>query len=646
MMYRFLLCLCLGIVVALGMHMANAQEMEPTAQDFHSYANPGAVRVKHIDLDWDVLFDQKILKGTATLTVDRISPDQPLVLDTRDLKIERVETSAESKSFSPGTFTIGESDKVLGAPLTIPLPANATQVRIHYSTSPGASGLQWLEPAQTAGKKAPFVFTQSEAIHARSWIPSQDTPQVRMTYTARVRTPKNLLAVMSAENAANTPRDGDYSFSMKQPIPSYLIALAVGDLRFRSLGARTGVYAEPSVIDRAARELSDTEKMVMATERIYGPYRWGRYDILVLPPSFPYGGMENPRLTFATPTILAGDKSLVSLVAHELAHSWSGNLVTNATWRDFWLNEGFTTYLERRILEAVYGRPREEMEAALGLRDLNEEIATLDDRDEILHIDLKGRDPDEGSTDIPYEKGALFLRHLEQTFGRAHFDLFLKSYFNHFAFQSITTEQFVAYLKQNLLDKSPALAAKVPVDEWIYKPGVPANAPKPTSPAFARVERDARQWLSRELPVTRIPTVKWTTQEWLHFLKFVQDSFEPPASAGGAADASATQLSETEKIKLMGELDREFHLTRSGNSEIAFQWLLMSIRNRYEPAYPRLEEFLLSVGRRKFIKPLYQELAKTPAGKERALAIYRRARPTYHPIAVTSIDEVLKWPAE
>jgi hypothetical protein len=433
---------------------------------------------------------------------------------------------------------------------------------------------------------------------------------------------------------------------MTQPIPSYLIALAVGDLRFRPLGPRTGVYAEPSVIDRAAHELSDTEKMVIATERVYGPYRWGRYDILVLPPSFPYGGMENPRLTFATPTILAGDKSLVSLVAHELAHSWSGNLVTNATWSDFWLNEGFTTYLERRILEAVYGRPREEMEAALGLRDLNEEIATLEDRDEILHIDLKGRDPDDGSTDIPYEKGALFLRHLEQTFGRVRFDQFLKSYFNHFAFQSITTEQFVTYLKQNLLDMYPALAAKVPVDEWIYRPGLPATAPKPTSPAFAQVERQARRWLSREVPATRISTAKWTTQEWLHFLKSVQDSFEPPASAGGPADTSATQLSETEKVKLMGELDRAFHLTHSGNSEIAFQWLLMSIRNRYEPAYPRLEEFLLSVGRRKFIKPLYQELVKTPEGKERALAIYRRARPTYHPIAVTSIDEVLKWPVD
>ena len=637
-MKRFLACLVILITVVIT----------AAAQDFHSYANPAAVRVRHVDLDWDVLFDQKILKGTALLTVDRISPTEPLILDTRDLKIEKVETSAGGRTYSPATFTIGATDKILGAPLTIPLPPGANRVRIHYSTSPGASGLQWLEPTQTAGKKDPFIFTQSQAIHARSWIPLQDTPAVRVTYNARVRTPRQLLAVMSAENLSGTTRDGDYSFRMRQPIPSYLIALAVGDLRFRSLGPRTGVYAEPQVIDSAARELVDTEKMVRTTERLYGPYRWGRYDILVLPPSFPYGGMENPRLTFATPTILAGDKSLVSLVAHELAHSWSGNLVTNATWRDFWLNEGFTTYLERRILEAVYGRPREEMEAALGLRDLNEDIATLDDRDEILHIDMTGRDPDEGSTDIPYEKGALFLRHLEQTFGRARFDRFLRSYFNHFAFQSITTEQFVAYLKRNLFDKYPALAARVPVDEWIYKPGVPASAPKPTSPAFARVEEQAQSWLRGEIPASRIPAVRWTTQEWLHFLKFVS---EPPAVAGGqvgtgsaGAPPALAGSAGASPAQRMAELDKAFHLTRSGNSEIAFQWLLMSIRNRYEPAYPRLEEFLLSVGRRKFIRPLYQELAKTPEGKQRALEIYRRARPTYHPIAVTSIDADLKWP--
>ena len=604
------------------------------AQDYHSYANPSAVRVRHVDLDWDVLFEQKILKGSATLTIERASQTEPLILDTRDLKIEQVETSTDGTRFAAGTFKLGDNDKILGAPLTIPLPAKATQVRIHYSTSPGASGLQWLDPAQTAGKKSPFLFTQSEAIHARSWIPLQDSPGVRITYAAHVRTPRNLLAVMSAENLSGPAQDGDYRFRMQQAIPSYLIALAVGDLQFRALSRRTGVYAEPSVIDKAARELNDTEKMVVATERVYGPYRWGRYDILVLPPSFPYGGMENPRLTFATPTILAGDKSLVSLVAHELAHSWSGNLVTNATWRDFWLNEGFTTYLERRILEAVYGRPRAEMEAALGLRDLNEEIAALDDRDEILHIDLKGRDPDDGSTDIPYEKGALFLRHLEETFGRARFDQFLKSYFNHFALQSITTDQFVAYLKQNLLDKDPALAAKVPVDAWINQPGVPASAPKPSSPAFAKVEAQAHRWLASKIRPAQIPTAKWTTQEWLHFLQTVQTVLGSPGSVPENPETAALS---------MAALDRAFHLTHSGNSEIAFQWLLMSIRNRYEAAYPRLEEFLMTIGRRKFIKPLYEELAKTPEGKKRALAIYRRARPTYHPIAVASIDEVLKW---
>ncbi|HEY2975831.1 MAG TPA: M1 family metallopeptidase [Pyrinomonadaceae bacterium] len=628
-----LVCLLSGLYLAIPLiaevhiteHSTNPSHSlrEHAVQDSHSYANPGDVRVRHLDLDLEVLFDQKILKGIAVLSIERVSQNKqaPLILDTRNLTIAQVETASDGANYTPATFTVGSLDRILGAPLTIPLPEKVTRVRINYSTDPGASGVQWLEPSQTAGKKDPFVFTQSEAIHARSWIPLQDTPQVRITYTARVRTPRHLLAVMSAENDPRTPRDGDYRFRMPQPIPSYLIALAVGDLSFRPLGRRTGVYAEPPVIDKAAKEFSDTEKMVRTTERLYGYYRWGRYDLLVLPPSFPFGGMENPRLTFATPTVLAGDKSLVSLVAHELAHSWSGNLVTNATWSDFWLNEGFTVYLERRILEAVYGRARAEMEAVLGRHDLEEELATLDDRDEILHIDLNGRDPDAGSTDIPYEKGALFLRHLEQTFGRPRFDRFLRSYFDHFAFQSITTEESLDYLKKNLLNRYPNLAARVPVTEWIYKPGLPSNAPKPTSPALSRVEEQAKRWLEGGIPAAKIPAAKWTTQEWLHFLKSLPEELDH---------------------KKMEELDQAFHLTRSGNSEIAFQWLMMSIRNRYEPAYPRLEEFLTSIGRRKFIKPLYEELAKTAEGKERALAIYRRARPTYHPIAVASIDEVLK----
>jgi leukotriene A-4 hydrolase/aminopeptidase len=596
---------------------------QSTTRDFHSYSNPQEIRVRHLELDWDVDFEQKILKGTAILSFERVSQKSDvLILDTRALNISKVEASADGKSFTNTEFTLGSADPVLGAALNIRLPERATRVRINYATSPGASGLQWLGPQQTAGKREPFLFTQSEAIHARSWIPLQDTPQVRVTYTAHVHTPSQLLAVMSAENDPSARRDGDYYFRMTQPIPSYLIALAVGDLRFRSLGRRTGVYAEPSVIEKAAREFVDTEKMVEATERLYGAYRWGRYDLLVLPPSFPFGGMENPRLTFATPTVLAGDKSLVSLVAHELAHSWSGNLVTNATWSDFWLNEGFTTYIERRIIEAVYGREREEMEAALGRRSLEEEMAELDDKDEILHVDLKGRDPDAGFTGVPYEKGALFLRSLEETFGRARFDQFLRDYFARFAFQSIRTEDFVSYLKANLLDKYPRQAGRVPLEEWIYKAGLPSSAPRPASDAFRRVEDQAKRWLNGEIALAKIPSASWSTQEWLHFLKSL------PEDLGSAR---------------MAELDRSFRLTQSGNSEIIFQWLLMAVHNRYEAAYPRLEEFLMGIGRRKFIKPLYEELVKTPEGRERAMSIYRRARPTYHPIAVATIDEIVKW---
>lgn len=595
------------------------------AEDIHSYSNPRAIRVRHVDLDWNVLFDQKILQGSATLTVERAADagNAPLVLDTRDLKIEKVETSSDGKNFQSAQFELAAADKILGAALKIQTPANAKFVRVHYATSPTASGLQWLEPSQTAGKKTPFMFSQAQAIHARSFIPLQDSPQIRVTYSARVRTPKNLLAVMSAEgNLQTTIRNGDYGFRMPHPIPPYLIAVAVGDLQFRSLGKRTGVYTEPAMIEKSAYELADTEKMVEATEKIYGVYRWGRYDLLVLPPSFPFGGMENPMLTFATPTILAGDRSLVSLVAHELAHSWSGNLVTNATWRDFWLNEGFTTYLERRIIEAVYGRPRREMEATLGRRSLEEEISTMAARDQILHVDLTGRDPDEGFTGVPYEKGALFLRHLEETIGREKFDKFVRGYFDNFAFQSITTETFVDYLNKNLLAANANSISSVDVNEWIYKAGLPKNAPQPTSDTFQKVEAQASNYAGGKLAANAINTNVWTTQEWLHFLKSL------PQNLGA---------------NRMAELDRAFNLTQRGNSEIAFQWLMMAIRNNYQAANSRLEEFLTTIGRRKFVRPLFAELAKTPEGAKRAGEIYAKARPGYHPITSASVDEILKW---
>jgi leukotriene A-4 hydrolase/aminopeptidase len=614
-----------GSSAAVTTPAPRAAAQASAAHDDHSYSNPDEIRVRHADLDWDVLFDRRILRGSAILTLYRPPRGRAthLVLDTRDLDIQKAESSRDGSSWANALFSLARPDKILGSALSITLPDDATRVRISYTTRPQASGLQWLDPPQTAGKKDPFLFTQSEAIHARSWIPLQDSPQVRITYRAHVRTPKNLMAVMSANNDLKAARDGDYEFEMPQPIPSYLIALAVGDLSFAPISPRTGIWAEPPVVGKAAREFADLEAMIRAAEELFGPYRWDRYDVLVLPPSFPFGGMENPRLTFATPTVLAGDKSLVALVAHELAHSWAGNLVTNATWRDFWLNEGFTVYLERRIVEKVFGRRRAEMEAVLGLQDLEKELATLPEKDQILHVDLRGRDPDDGFTDVPYEKGALFLRHLEQTFGRETFDRFLRGYFDHFAFQSITTEDFLRYLHANLLDDHRELAARVPVEEWVEKPGIPASAPRPKSEAFERVEFEAARWLAGKAPASSLPASGWSTQEWLHFLRAL------PATL------------PREKV---AELDQAFHLTDSGNAEITNQWLLMAIARDYEPAYPRLEQFLVSMGRRKFLKPLYEALVKTPEGKARALAIYRKARSTYHPIAVATVDKIVGWP--
>jgi leukotriene-A4 hydrolase len=589
-------------------------------RDVHSYANPAEVRVKHVVLDLDVDFGRRILSGTATLHLERLDPSaRRVLLDTRGLDIAGVERGGGS-AWSRIAYEVGAADPILGAPLSVALEPADDRIRIKYATRPGASGLQWLEPAQTAGKRHPFLFSQSQAIHARSWVPLQDTPAVRVTYEATVRTPPELVALMGAAGNSTGQRGGTYRFQMPQRIPGYLMAIAAGDIAFAPLGPRSGVYAEPSVVAKAAAEFEDTEKMMAAAERLYGPYRWDRYDILVLPPSFPFGGMENPRLTFATPTVLAGDKSLVSLIAHELAHSWSGNLVTNATWSDFWLNEGFTTYIERRLVEEVFGRETAGMEAVLGRQDLEDELARLEDRDEILHIDLSGRDPDEGATRLPYEKGALFLRSLEELFGRARFDDFLRGYFDHFAFQSIVTADFVAYLRAHLFDGDPGKAALVPLEEWIERPGLPASAPRPASDALGRVAGAAEEWTAARPGAAKAGFPAWTTHERLQFLR---------------------RLPSPLSVERLTELDRAFGLTASENAEIAFQWLLMAIRGGYAPADARLEPFLVSIGRRKFIKPLYEELVKTEAGRARAREIYRKARPGYHPISVDTVDRIV-----
>ncbi|MGF1578631.1 MAG: M1 family metallopeptidase [Gemmataceae bacterium] len=621
----------IGCVLAVMIVVTNTQSVVSQdgkrVRDVHSFSNPEHIKTTHLDLKLKVDFKKRIIGGQATLTVERTSKnrERPLVLDTKDLTIEKAEYSINGRQFLGTKFEMfppPKNQRYLGSKLVVQAPPQVQQVRITYTTGRRATALQWLNPKQTSGGKFPFLFTQSQPIYARSWIPLQDSPGVRVTYTATVQVPKDLVAVMSSTNVRKKSPTGVYKFTMRQKIPPYLIALAVGDLQFQSLGKRSGVYAEPSVVNKAAAEFAVTESMLEAIERRFGKYRWERYDILVLPPSFPYGGMENPRLTFVTPTILAGDRSLLALIAHEMAHSWSGNLVSNATWRDFWLNEGFTVYLERRILEDIYGRDRALMNAVLGRRDLDIALSELKPRYRKLYINLAGRNPEEGSTDIPYEKGALFLTHLEKVFGREKFDKFLRSYFEHYAFRSITTPEFVDYLDANLLKKAPKLAVRVPVQQWIEGAKLPESAPRLEAKAFVKVEEVAKLWLQGNIKTSKLPTKQWSTQEWLHFLQVL------PADLGK---------------RKMKQLDDAFTLTKVGNSVVLMNWLRIAIRNEYEPAYPRLEKFLTSMGRRWFLRELYKELVKTEAGKQRARRLYAKARATYHPISVASIDEILKW---
>jgi len=592
------------------------------SHDESSYAEPDKVVIKDLALDLKVDFDAKQIGGTATYTLEwKDKAAKQLLLDTRELSVEKVEAVAADGSATALQFALAPADKVFGSKLSIETPDQPATVRITYHTAPTASGLQWLEPSMTEGKKLPFMFSQSQAIHARSWVPLQDTPSVRFTYSAHVTSRPDVMVLMSADNDPAAARDGDYTFKMPQPIPSYLLAIAAGDLVFEPISQRSGVWAEPAMVNKAAKEFEDTEKMIGAAENLYGEYRWGRYDMLVLPPSFPFGGMENPRLTFATPTVIVGDKSLVSLVAHELAHSWSGNLVTNASWKDIWLNEGFTTYVQARITEALYGMEMAEMEREIDQTDLLNEVKDMSPADQALALPpLNERDPDEALSNVAYVKGAWFLQFLEQRFGRAVFDPFLRGWFNDHAFQSANTDQFVAYMKKNLLPKNPAAVTDAELKAWLDEPGIPAFAQKARSRNFAVVDTARIAFLgSNQLPNSQV-TREWGTQEWVRFID---------------------GLGQTQPVEKLAQLDKGYHFTGTPNGEIAMRWYPLAIRSGYTDAQVAAGEFIQKVGRRKLVLPIYAELLKTPEGLAFAKEVFAKAKPGYHPITTASVEDMI-----
>jgi leukotriene-A4 hydrolase len=594
----------------------------PEAEDTWTYAEPEKARVTHVALDLDVDFGSQTMAGTARLNVRAVPGTDEIVLDHGGFEISSI-TNEQGRALK---YTVGKADEARGAPLTIQLGGAETLV-IAYRTKPGASALQWLPPEMTAGKQQPFLYSQGQAINNRSWVPTQDSPGVRQTWEASLTVPANLVAVMSGEKLSGGKGEKvsggkrRFRFRMDKPVPPYLIAFAVGDLEFRSLGPRSGVWAEAPTLAGAADEFADVEKMIDAAIALYGPYRWGRYDMLVLPPAFPYGGMENPMLTFLTPTIITGDRSNTDVVAHELAHSWSGNLVTYATWMDGWINEGVTTYIENRIMERVYGKERAAIYADTDWDTLQREIAAAGGQTGAA-TRLHG---DPGAGEVDYTKGSNFLRMLETNIGREKFDAWLRGYFDRYAFQPMTAEKFLTDLRAHLLNDDPALELQLQLDRWVYAAGLPDNAVHIESETLGKIDEQVAAYAAGG-PAADVDTRGWTTQQWLRFLRGIPQKQSAERLAG---------------------LDTSLGLSKSGNAYVQSAWLEIAIANRYDPAVPVLANYVGRVGRGLLIYPLYRGLmAQGEWGEPIARRIYESASDTYHPTTARTIASMIEGDAE
>jgi leukotriene-A4 hydrolase len=628
--------LCVGVAAIACSSSVAAADLEPiqSGLDYHSFANVEQFRVTRVGLSLRVDFRNKVLFGAAVLEVKRLDPlATELVLDTRDLDVRDVSEKATNvlgalskteTTWVSRPFHFDKADPILGSPLVIDLPPlfkkSTETIKIEYITSPSAPGLVWLIDQQTLGKHHPFLFSLSSPIGARSWIPLQDTPQVRASYSAVIYTDSDVLAVMSAKNDPKAKRNGEYSFTQSDAIPSCLIALAVGDLRFKELGPRTGVYAEKPLADEAAKEFADADALLRAGEKLFGAYRWDRFDIVVPPPSFPVAEVGDPDAPFVSPSVVTGDRSRESVVAQALAEAWSGDLVSGATWRDAWIGAGLAVYMRGRILEEVYGEQRAAAERAMRLRSLREELTRQDPADQVLAADFRRRDPGAASRGPADEKGGLLFAYLDGKFGRERFDAFLKAYFEHFMLKSITTEQFLAYLKDNLLDRYPGIISANQVAAWVMTPGIPADAPFPASSGLESVDAARSVWLAGKLPAKKLDTRGWLTPQWTYFL----DNFQGPLRKEQLAD-----------------LDQAFGFTPTANAEIAASWLMLVIRNTYQPSYPRLEQYLRSTGRQSLIEPLYIELMKTAPGATLAKRVYALAKPAYAARTAAALDAIV-----
>ncbi|KAL1207037.1 Leucine aminopeptidase [Cardamine amara subsp. amara] len=608
--------------------------------DPHSYTDSSHPLTTHVALSLYLDFNTSIIHGSALLTLSSAFSGN-LSLDARCIYIDKV---LDPQTLEPlPCCSSSKLDPIRGTEVIVILSGQSSLL-IVYQTSPSASALQWLSPLQTFSKSHPYVYTQCQAIHARSIFPCQDTPAARIRYDAVLNIPNSLSAVMSARHVrrrlpvpeeAKHLEEGSFGsslwcaedrvveeFAMEQPIPPYLFAFAVGALGFREVGPRTRVYAESAaveVLDAAALEFAGTEDMIKQGEKLFGDYEWERFDLLVLPPSFPYGGMENPRMVFLTPTVIKGDATGAQVVAHELAHSWTGNLITNLNNEHFWLNEGFTTYAERRIVEIVQGADRATLNIGIGWRGLTDEMERFKDNMELTKLwnTQEGVDPDDVYSQVPYEKGFQFVLRIERQIGRTAFDEFLKKYIATFKFKSIDTTTFLEFLIANI----PGIEKEINLQMWIVGVGIPEDAYEPVSNIYTNIISLAKEFKEGRMP-SENEVAEWNGQEWELYLENLPKSCEPSQVVA---------------------LDKRYRLAESKDYEVKVSFLQLAITSKCREYHGEVEKTLKEVGRMKYLRPLFTALAQAGGTEEKQLAkqVFAEARETYHPIAQGVVESIL-----
>ncbi|KAF0692479.1 Aste57867_16449 [Aphanomyces stellatus] len=593
--------------------------------DKHSLANIAVIKSTAIDLQLTADFDRHVFHGYVDITATVIGAGATeFVLDTRALYIQKATIDGEH------VLTTQKEDEVFGTALHLPLPAAARAVgtsftaRIYYETTPDSTAIQWLPKEQTADKTHPYLFTQSEAIHARALLPCQDAPSVTTVYKAAITVPTWATCLMSAVASADpqaTAAKTTFFYEQNVAVPSYLIAIVVGRLESREIGPRSRVWSEPSQVDAVAYEFAQTEDFLKNAEQIMGQeYVWGRYDLVSLPPSFPFGGMENPCLTFATPTLIAGDRSLADVIAHEIAHSWTGNLITNQTWEHFWLNEGWTMWLQRKIMAKIYTDLHFDFDSIIGWNALQHSIDAYGADHEFTKLvpTLDGCDPDDSFSSVPYEKGFNLLYYLSKLVGDDAFEVFAKAYVQQFKYKTVTSDEFKAFFLGHFQSTKATELATIDWHAWFYAPGMPKRPAFDTTISAAS-EALATRWSTGAGPFDAKDVDGWTSSQYVVMLERL---LEICVERNHFLDAAA--------LTHLGDV---YKLTHTKNSEVRMRFQTLCVRAEHAAILPQVEAFLKEQGRMKYVRPLYRDLYKSKFGADAARRIFGQTKDNYHPIA-------------